>query len=113
VSRQAAGLRAWLLQRLSGLLLAGYLCYLTLHFLFDPPPDHAAWAAWVGQPINGVGLLLGVVALLLHSWVGFRDVLIDYVPLFALRLTLLSLLACALLACGLWAQAIILMPLLR
>lgn len=112
MSRQAAGLRAWLLQRLSGILLALYLVYLTLVFLLAPPANHAAWSSWVGQPINGVGLLLCAVALLLHAWVGFRDILIDYVPIFALRLTLLGLLALALLGCGLWALRILLVPLL-
>ena len=111
MSRQAAGLRAWLLQRLSGIFLAGYLSYLTLWFLLYPPTSHAAWVAWVGQPLNAVGLLLCLAVLLLHAWVGFRDVLIDYVPIFALRLSLLSLLALALLACGIWSLRIILVPL--
>lgn len=108
MSRRASGLRAWFLQRLTAVFLGFYFIYLLLLFLFAPPAHHAAWQAWVAEPLNGTGLLLFVAALLMHSWIGFRDVLIDYVPIFPLRITLLSLLGVGLIACGLWSLRIIL-----
>jgi succinate dehydrogenase / fumarate reductase membrane anchor subunit len=110
MNRRAYGLRAWLVQRLTAIILAAYSLYLLGYFLFTPPTTHAQWQAWVSHPIQGSGLLLCFAALLLHAWVGFRDVLIDYVHPFALRLTLLSLLALGLTACGLWALRLILVP---
>jgi succinate dehydrogenase / fumarate reductase membrane anchor subunit len=53
--------------------------------------------------------LLFVVALLIHAWVGIRDVLIDYVHPIMARVTLLSLFAIGFVGCGLWfAKAIFL-----
>ena len=112
MSRQATGLRAWLLQRLTSLYLAGYFIYLIAWFIMSPPQDHAAWQAWISDPINSVGLMLFLVTLLMHAWVGIRDVLIDYLPIFGLRLAFLTLFAFMLVACGLWAMRIILAPLI-
>jgi succinate dehydrogenase / fumarate reductase membrane anchor subunit len=113
MSRQASGLRAWLWQRLSAIVLLLYSLYLIGLFLFNPPTDHAAWRAWVSDPLHSTGLLLCLLALLVHAWVGLRDVLLDYVPIFALRLTLLSLSALGLTLCGLWGLRILLTPLLQ
>ena len=109
MSRRALGLKAWVVQRISAVYLALFGTYVVLHFLFAPPGDHAALRAWVAQPLVGVGLLLLVVMLLAHAWVGIRDVFMDYLRPLALRVTALSVTALVFLASGLWAvQAIIL-----
>lgn len=109
MSRNASGLRAWALQRISAVYLGLFTLVLILHFLFNPPADHAAWRDWVTQPWVSVGLFLYIGSLLLHAWVGIRDVLIDYVHPIAIRVTLLSLFGFMFLGSGLWAlQAIFL-----
>lgn len=110
MSRHASGLRAWYLQRISGLYLGGLTLYLLGLFILAPPADHAAWRALVAQPLMQVALLLGFAALLLHAWVGFRDVVIDYVHPTALRIGLLTLTAIGLLGCGFWALLVVLRP---
>ena len=79
MSRQASGLKAWLVQRVTALYLAIFLAYLLGHFALNAPADHAALLAWVNRPLVAGGLLLFVPVLLAHAWVGIRDVLIDYV----------------------------------
>lgn len=111
MSRRAAGLKAWILQRVSGLLLALYLIYFVALFLITPPTDYVSWLNWVANPLNSVGLLFIIFTLLIHAWIGFRDVLMDYVPIFSLRFTLLTLLAIGLSGCALWALRIVLIPL--
>jgi succinate dehydrogenase / fumarate reductase membrane anchor subunit len=109
VSRRASGLWAWALQRLSAVYLMVFSVVLVGHFLFDPPADYTAWHAWVVQPWVSLGLLMYLPVLLLHAWVGIRDVLIDYVRPLGARLTLLSLFGLLFLGSGLWAlQAIFL-----
>ena len=108
MSRQASGLKAWLVQRLSALYLAGFLSYLLVHFTLSPPRDHGALSAWVSSPAVTLALLLLIPALLAHAWVGIRDVLIDYVHPLGARLALLSLCALLLLASALWALTAIL-----
>jgi succinate dehydrogenase / fumarate reductase membrane anchor subunit len=100
---------AWLVQRATAVYLALFLTYLLLHFILAAPADHAAMRDWAAQPLVALGLLLFVPLLLAHAWVGFRDVLMDYVHHLGLRLGLLTAFAFVFLASGLWAfKAIIL-----
>ena len=108
MSRQASGLKAWIVQRVSALYLAVFLSYLLVHFTLSPPGDHGALSAWVSSPPVTIALLLFIPVLLAHAWVGIRDVLIDYVHPLGARLLLLSLFALLLLASGLWALTAIL-----
>jgi succinate dehydrogenase / fumarate reductase membrane anchor subunit len=52
--------------------------------------------------------LLFFAGVLLHAWVGIRDVVIDYVHAAALRLCVLSLVGALLLVCGFWVADILL-----
>jgi len=109
MSYQASGLRAWALQRITAVYIALVTLVLAWHFLAAPTADHAAWQAWVAQPWVNIGLLLYIVALLLHAWVGIRDVFIDYVHPLGARLLLLTLFGLLLLGSGVWAiQAVVL-----
>jgi len=103
VSRKASGLKAWAIQRLTAIYIGLLALYLLSVLLFAAPADYAAWRAWIGGPVVSVALLLFVVSLLMHAWIGLRDVLIDYVKPIAIRAGLLGLIALALIALGLWA----------
>jgi succinate dehydrogenase / fumarate reductase membrane anchor subunit len=107
VSHRADGLRTWLLQRVSAVYLGLFLLYVLLHFGFNPHPDFAAWRGWVASPlvsITGAGFIL---ALLIHAWVGLRDVVLDYIHHLGLRLAVLTLVAFLLIGCGFWAVRIL------
>jgi succinate dehydrogenase / fumarate reductase membrane anchor subunit len=109
MSYRASGLRAWALQRVTAVYLGLFSILLAWHFLAAPPADFAAWRDWVVQPWVSIGLLIYVVALLLHAWVGIRDVFIDYVHPLGIRLVLLTLFGLLLLGSGMWAvQAVVL-----
>ncbi len=109
MSYQASGLRAWALQRITAIYLGLFSLVLLWHFVANPPADFAAWQAWVVQPWVSIGLMLYVVTLLLHAWVGIRDVFIDYVHPLGARLLLLTLFGLLLLGSGMWAiQAVVL-----
>lgn len=112
MSRKASGLKAWAIQRLTAMYVGLFALYLIAVLLFAAPADYAAWKAWIGAPTVSVALLLFVVSVLMHAWIGVRDVLIDYVHAIAPRAALLGLVALALVAMGLWAaQALILVRL--
>lgn len=109
MSRQASGLKAWVLQRVTAVYVALFVLYAIFHFASSPPADFEAWRQWMAAPVASIAVLLFFLALLLHAWVGMRDVLIDYVPLLPLRVVLLALFAVGLVAAGLWvAQVVIL-----
>jgi len=107
MSRQATGLRAWVIQRVSAIYLLLFFPYLIGKFILVPPASHADWVSWLSLPVVSIGLLVFVLALLVHAWVGARDILVDYVHPVAARITLLSLLGFGLVACGLWAFKVI------
>lgn len=103
-----SGLRAWILQRVSAAVLLLWLLYFVGVLLAAPPADHAAWVAWITAPGMAVATALAFGALLLHAWVGVRDVILDYVKPLALRAGLLVLVALVLVAEGLWAARLLL-----
>lgn len=105
--RPLSGLRAWLVQRLSAVYMLVFVVLLLLHFLLDPPRTHGAWQGWVARPEVGVAILVFFAALIVHAWVGLRDVILDYVRPVALRATVLSLLGFALIALGVWVAGIL------
>lgn len=107
MSRRASGLKAWFLQRVSALYLILFTLYFLQHMIFSPPADYPAWQGWVSGPLVEFGLLLFFASLLLHAWVGIRDVLIDYVHPTGARVTLLSVIGLVLVGCGLWVLRII------
>jgi len=112
MSRKASGLKAWAIQRLTAMYIGLFSLYLVAVFLFSAPSDYAQWKAWIGGSLVSVAMLVFVVTVLMHAWIGVRDVLIDYVHPIAIRAALLGVVALSLLAMGLWAaQALILVRL--
>lgn len=107
MSRELSGFRAWMWQRLSAIYLALYILYVLLQMLIAPPGDHLAWRTWIGFAPMLLATGLFFLALLLHAWIGVRDVLLDYAKPALLRLVLLALVLIFLIACGLWLLVIL------
>ena len=107
MSRRIDGLRAWIWQRISAVYLLGFILYLFFYFLSSSPVSFEQWSGWVAGPVVSIALALFFMMLLVHAWVGIRDVVIDYIhPLFigALVLTLAGL---SLISCGIWLARIL------
>ncbi|MDX1594216.1 MAG: succinate dehydrogenase, hydrophobic membrane anchor protein [Gammaproteobacteria bacterium] len=109
MSRQAAGMRAWILQRITGAYIALFVIYLAGLFTFAAPSGYAEWRDVVASPGVVITAMLFFLAVLLHAWVGIRDILIDYVHHAGLRLAGLVLVALVLLGSGIWAAKILLL----
>jgi len=109
MSRRASGLRAWVLQRITAVYLALFLVLVAFRWLPQPPGTHEEWRSWLADPWINVAVLVFFASLLLHAWIGIRDVVIDYVHPFGARLVLLTLTGVGLVGCGLWALQVLLM----
>ena len=105
--RLFSGQRAFVVQRLTALVVLAYIAAAALRLAFGAPPSLAAWQAWSAQPWAAAALLLVALAVLGHAWVGTRDVLLDYVKPLPLRLALLSLVALMLGLLGAWTAFIL------
>jgi len=110
MSRQMTGIQAWILQRISAVYLALFLPLALGYLLLNPPTDYPSWRATVSDPWVYAALVLYLLAVLVHAWVGVRDVVIDYVKPFGLRLLALLLLGMALIVAGVWTLEILPAP---
>jgi succinate dehydrogenase / fumarate reductase membrane anchor subunit len=107
MSRRASGLKAWLVQHITAVYMLLFTFIGGFCILLQQPISYIAWKNWATQPLPSLGLLLFFAALLLHAWVGVRNIVIDYIKPISLRIFLLSLLAFSLVGCGLWVLEII------
>jgi succinate dehydrogenase / fumarate reductase membrane anchor subunit len=103
MSRAAQGLRAWLLQRFTAIYIAAFLLVSVAARIAGSGETYSQWRALFQLPWVSVATAIFAMAVLLHAWVGIRDVLIDYVHAVWLRLSLLALTGLVLLASLLWA----------
>jgi succinate dehydrogenase / fumarate reductase membrane anchor subunit len=63
----------------------------------------------VAHPLVSLATLLFFASLLLHAWVGIRDVIIDYVHPTAIRVSVLTVIGFGLVGCAAWALKIIIL----
>lgn len=105
------GLRPWVIQRISAVVIAAYLLYIVVCMLSSVPQDYLAWREWLYAPYNSLFMGLFILAILFHAWIGMRDVILDYIHNVMLRLLVLSAIIAVLLVSGLWSLRILLLPL--
>jgi succinate dehydrogenase / fumarate reductase, membrane anchor subunit len=98
-----SGQRAWLLQRITALFAGVYVFLAVAVLLARPPADHGAWLALVTHPVVWLATAAFIILILLHAWIGLRDVILDYVRPLAVRLAALVAVAIGFLLLGLWA----------
>lgn len=81
------GLRDWAMQRVTAVIMLIYTVLFVL-FLLMLPSGYDAWQAFFGANLGEAVYPSYFVALFLHAWVGIRDLWMDYVKSFGLRLFL-------------------------
>ena len=82
------GLRDWLAQRITAVIMAVYSVIAVVVFLSSKSITYAVWRDLFAQGWMRVATLLFMVSLAWHAWVGVRDILMDYIKLAGLRLAL-------------------------
>jgi len=82
------GLRDWLAQRVSAVIMAVYSVIAVVVFLMNKNITYSVWRDLFAQGWMRVATLLFMVSLAWHAWVGVRDILMDYIKPAGLRLAL-------------------------
>lgn len=82
------GLRDWLGQRVTAVIMAVYTVVIGAIMLFGAPGGYGEWKALFSGRIMQLATLLFTASLLYHAWVGIRDVLMDYIKPAAVRFAL-------------------------
>jgi succinate dehydrogenase / fumarate reductase membrane anchor subunit len=82
------GLRDWLAQRITAVIMAVYAVALLVLMAQRAPFTYEAWKALFTQGWMRIATLLFVVSLAWHAWVGVRNILMDYIKHDGVRLAL-------------------------
>ena len=101
------GLRGWIVQRVSAVVMALYVLLFIGILIFGRPTNFSEWRGLFSGQAMKLATLLFTLSLLLHSWVGMRDILMDYARPMSVRLALETLVAVLLVAWGGWAVQIL------
>lgn len=97
------GLRDWLAQRVTAVLMALFTAVLLLQVLWGGPLGYERWAGIFAQQWMKLLTLSVIFALAYHVWVGMRDIWMDYVQALGPRLVLQVATIVWLVACAAWA----------
>jgi len=101
------GLRDWLAQRVTAVLMAGYALLLAGALLFGPVMSRDAWRSLLSGGFMRFATFLFIICLCYHAWVGVRDIWMDYIKSTWLRLTLHVVTLLMLVGCAGWATQIL------
>lgn len=96
-----SGVRDWVMQRISAVVLAVYSVVMVCFFLFNKV-DFLVWHTFMTSLPMKLFSLLAVLSLVAHSWVGMWTVLTDYIKSSGLRLVLQSLIIIAIIVYLFW-----------
>ena len=97
------GLRDWLSQRVTAALMALFTLLVVVQVLLPGPLGYDRWAGIFSRQWMKVLTFVVIVSLLVHVWVGMRDILMDYVKPVGVRLALQVGAIAWLVGCAGWA----------
>jgi succinate dehydrogenase / fumarate reductase, membrane anchor subunit len=101
------GLRDWLSQRITALLMALFTLVLVVQLLLGGPLGYERWAGIFAPQWMRVLSFVTILALAVHAWVGMRDIWMDYIKPVGVRLALQVLTIVWLVGCAGWAVQVL------
>ncbi|HET7765389.1 MAG TPA: succinate dehydrogenase, hydrophobic membrane anchor protein [Burkholderiales bacterium] len=99
------GLKDWLAQRVTALVMIAYTALFLV--VWPRPMSYAAWKALFSQGWMRFATFLLVASVLIHAWVGMRNIWMDYVKPTGLRLAFQIATILWLVGCAGWAMQIL------
>src|SRR4030067_3006885 len=73
------GLRDWLIQRITAVVMAVYSLALAGYLLLQPNLNYDVWTELFSGQLMRTFTLLFLLSLFYHAWIGIRDIVMDYV----------------------------------
>jgi succinate dehydrogenase / fumarate reductase membrane anchor subunit len=101
------GVGAFLLQRLTAIILSAFSLLVAVRLLSGAASGYEAWAGMFVPLWMKIVTLVALLALFYHAWIGVRDIWMDYVKPTGVRLMLQTLTVLWLLFCAVWAVQIL------
>jgi succinate dehydrogenase / fumarate reductase membrane anchor subunit len=111
VKRQAVGahygLRDWLAQRVTAVIMVVYTVVILSAVAGLRQMDYWQWLVLWQTPVVRYATVLFMASLLLHAWIGVRNIFMDYIKNAALRLALYVIVISALAWYAVWSVQIL------
>lgn len=101
------GLRDWLIQRVTAIVLGIYFTFLLVFFVCHAKVDYQTWRAFYQQEIFQIINVIMIICLIKHAWIGLWTVTTDYLKCSFVRVSLQMLILFSLIACLIWFLMII------
>jgi len=103
VTGASYGLRDWLAQRVTAVLMALFTLVLLVQVIVGEPVSYYKWAGIFSPQWMKFLTFTVIVAMLYHVWVGMRDLFMDYIKPVGIRLALHVFAIVWLVGCAGWA----------
>ncbi|MFA6922192.1 MAG: succinate dehydrogenase, hydrophobic membrane anchor protein [Gallionella sp.] len=101
------GLRDWLIQRITAIVMAAGSLSLAVYCLLHPDLGYDRWTGlFSSQPVRAFALLF-LLSLFYHAWIGMRDIVMDYVKSAGVRLVIHVLVILVLILYAIWSVQIL------
>ncbi len=107
LTKKYPGMRLWLAQRLSAVVMAVYLIIFALMLLMKQPVGYEGWLELMSPWWWRLFTLLFFISLVMHAWLGVRDVFKDYIFNIKLRAVMQILVDVLLIVYLCWSGAIL------
>jgi succinate dehydrogenase / fumarate reductase, membrane anchor subunit len=101
------GLRDWLAQRITAIVMALYRLLLLVLLICAPKLDFTSWHLVFAPQWMKLATLLFLLSVYFHAWVGMRNIIMDYIKCSGLRLALYVLVIAALIVYAGWSVQIL------
>ncbi|MBP6612228.1 MAG: succinate dehydrogenase, hydrophobic membrane anchor protein [Aquabacterium sp.] len=97
------GLRDWMAQRVTAVLMALFTIVLLAQVIFGGPVGYDSWAGIFSSQWMKTLTFVVILAMLYHVWVGVREIFMDYIKPVSIRLSLYVFAIVWLVGCAGWA----------
>lgn len=101
------GLKEWLAQRVTAVVMAAYTVLMAVLLIICTPATHEDWRALFSPQWIRLATLVVLLSLFYHAWIGMRDILMDYIKPTGVRLGLQIIVVLLLVAYTGWAIQIL------
>ncbi|MGH8711892.1 MAG: succinate dehydrogenase, hydrophobic membrane anchor protein [Burkholderiales bacterium] len=101
------GLRDWLIQRVSAVVMVVYTLLVIAILLAQSPLQYDEWKTLFSHQWMRLASLLFLLSLFIHAWIGMHDILIDYIHATNIRLGLQAAVIIALAVYTAWSIRIL------
>jgi succinate dehydrogenase / fumarate reductase membrane anchor subunit len=101
------GLRDWLVQRISAVIMAIFVVFVVGYLLLQPSVNYDVWTRLFSNNVTRSFALLFLLSLFYHAWIGVRDIVMDYVKPAGVRFSIHVVVILALLMYAIWSVQIL------